>query len=87
VHKEVTEKGYSFKTVSIYVVSVDLSSKSRSVTLEQPAKDIDTIKRNVRLLLEKYLAEFPIEIRRVGVRVSGFSKEEPKQKQLSFFFG
>ena len=30
VYKEVTEKGYSFKTVSIYVVNVDLSSKSRT---------------------------------------------------------
>lgn len=87
VHKEVTDKGYSFKTVSIYVVNVDLSGKSRSVTLEQPAKDKETIKRNVRLLLEKYLAESPMEIRRVGVRVSAFSKEQPQQKQLSLFFG
>jgi nucleotidyltransferase/DNA polymerase involved in DNA repair len=65
---------------------VDLSSKSRSVTLEQPAKDKETIKRNVCLLLEKYLAESTLEIRRVGVRVSGFNKEVPQQKQLSAFF-
>ncbi|XHH08878.1 MAG: DNA polymerase IV [Candidatus Bathyarchaeia archaeon] len=87
VYKEVTEKGYSFKTVSIYVVNVDLSSKSRSVTLEQPSKGKEVIKRNVRMLLEKYLAESPLNIRRVGVRVSGFSKEQPQQKQLSAFFG
>lgn len=86
VFKEVTEKGYSFKTVSIYVVNVDLSSKSRSVTLDQPAKDKEAIKRNVSVLFEKYLAESPLEIRRVGVRVSGFSKELRQQKQLSFFF-
>jgi len=87
VYKEVTEKGYSFKTISIYVVNVDLSSKSRSITLEQPMKDKESIKRNVRLLFEKYLAESSLEIRRVGVRVSGFSKEQPQQKQLSSFFG
>jgi DNA polymerase IV (DinB-like DNA polymerase) len=87
VFKEVSEKSYSYKTVSIYVVNVDLSSKSRSVTLEQPAKDKETINRNVRLLFEKFLSESPMEIRRVGVRVSGFSKEQPQQKQLSFFFG
>jgi DNA polymerase IV (DinB-like DNA polymerase) len=86
VYKEVAEKGYSFKTVSIYVVNVDLSGKSRSVTLEQPAKDKDTIKRNVRMLFEKYLTESPLEIRRVGVRVTGFSKEEPRQRQLTTFF-
>jgi DNA polymerase IV (archaeal DinB-like DNA polymerase) len=87
VYKEVTAKGYSFKTISIYVVNVDLSSKSRAITLDQPAKDKETITHNVRMLFEKYLTEFPLEIRRVGVRVAGFSKEETKQKQLSSFFG
>jgi nucleotidyltransferase/DNA polymerase involved in DNA repair len=68
------------------VVNVDLSSKSRSVTLEQSAKDKETIKRNIRMLFEKFLAESPLQVRRVGVRVSVFSKEEPRQKQLSSFF-
>lgn len=86
VSKEVSEKGYSFKTVSIYAVMVDLSSKSRSITLDQPAKDKETITRNVRALFEKFLAESPLDIRRVGVRVSSFSKEEPQQKQLTSFF-
>jgi len=86
IHKELTEKGYSFKTLSIYVVNVDLSGKTRSITLEQPAKDRETILRNVRMLFERFLDESSLEIRRVGVRVAGFSKEEPKQKQLSSFF-
>ncbi len=86
VFREVSEKGLSFRQVGIYVVMTDLSSKSRMVTLEQPAKDIDTIKRNVRSLFEKFLAESPLEIRRVGVKVSRFSKEEPQQRQLTSFF-
>jgi hypothetical protein len=86
VYREVTEKGYSFKTVSIYMVNVDLSGKTRSVTLEQPAKDKETIRRNVRMLFERYLAESPLDLRRVGVRVAAFSKEEPKQKSLTSFF-
>jgi DNA polymerase IV (archaeal DinB-like DNA polymerase) len=86
VYRDVTKRGVSFKLVSIYVVNVDLSSKSRSVTLEQPAKDKETIKRNVRGLFEKFLVESPLEIRRVGVRVSAFSKEEPRQKSLTSFF-
>ena len=45
VSKEVAEKNLSFKQVAIYVVLTDLSCKSRSVTLEQPAKDTETIKR------------------------------------------
>ncbi len=87
VSKEVSERGYSFKTVSIYAVMVDLSSKSRSITLDQPGKDKETISRNVRGLFEKFLAESPLDIRRVGVRVSGFSKEERQQKQITSFFG
>lgn len=87
VYREVAEKSYSFKTISIYVVNVDLVSKTRSVTLEQPARDKDVIKRNIRVLMERYLAESPLELRRVGVKISGFSKEQPQQKQLSSFFG
>jgi DNA polymerase IV (DinB-like DNA polymerase) len=86
VYKEVTEKGLSFKLVSIYAVNVDLSSKSRSITLEQPAKDKETIRRNVRGLFERFLAESALAVRRVGVRVSGFSKDESRQKQLTSFF-
>ncbi len=86
IYRELTEKNYSFKTISIYVVNVDLSSKTRSITLEQPAKDKDTILRNVHTLFERFLYESTIDIRRVGIRVTGFSKEEPKQKQLSNFF-
>ena len=83
---EVAQKNLCFKQVSIYAVLTDLSCKSRSVTLEQPAKDPGTIKKNVKDLLEKFLAESPLELRRVGVKVSGFSREEHRQKQLTSFF-
>jgi DNA polymerase IV (archaeal DinB-like DNA polymerase) len=86
VFSEVAEKNLNFKTVSIYMVMTDLSSKTRSVTLEQPAKDKETIKKNTKTLFEKYLAESKLEIRRVGVKISGFSRGEPRQKQLTSFF-
>jgi len=86
VAKDVSVRNLSFRQVAIYVVLTDLSSKSRSVTLEQPAKDKETIDKNVRDLFEKFLSETPLEIRRVGVKVSGFSREEPHQKQLTNFF-
>jgi DNA polymerase IV (DinB-like DNA polymerase) len=86
VFREVSEKNLNFKTVAIYVVMTDLSSKTRSITLEQPSKDKQAINANVRSLFEKYLAESTLEIRRVGVKVSGFSREEPRQKQLTQFF-
>ncbi|MGE5533594.1 MAG: DNA polymerase IV [Bacillota bacterium] len=85
VFKDLTERNLSFKLVSIYAVMVDLSSKTRSVTLEQPAKDKEKITKNVRSLFEKYLGESTLEIRRVGVKVSGFHREEPHQRQLTLF--
>ena len=48
VYKDLTERNLSFKQVSIYMVMVDLSSKTRSVTLEQPSKDKETITKNVK---------------------------------------
>jgi DNA polymerase IV (DinB-like DNA polymerase) len=86
VSKEVAEKNLSFKQVAIYVVMTDLSSKSRSITLEQPSKDKETIKKNTKELFDKFLGESQLEVRRVGVKVSGFSREEPRQKQLTSFF-
>ena len=86
VAKDVAMRNLSFRQVAIYVVLTDLSSKTRSVTLEQPAKDKETIKKNVKELLGKFLTETQLEVRRVGVKVSGFSKEEPQQKQLTSFF-
>jgi len=86
IFKEVAEKNLSFKIISIYTVMTDLSSKTRSITLEQPAKEKEAIRRNAKSLFEKFLGESRLDIRRVGVKVSGFSKEEPKQKQLTLFF-
>jgi DNA polymerase IV (DinB-like DNA polymerase) len=86
VAKDVAVRNLSFRQVSIYVVLTDLSSKSRSVTLEQAAKDKETIHRNVMDLFAKFLSETPLDVRRVGVKVSGFSREEPCQKQLTHFF-
>jgi len=86
VAKDIAERNLSFKQVAIYVVLTDLSSRSRSITLEQPAKDKETIKRYVKELLDRFLSETLLDMRRVGVKVSDFSREEPSQKQLTSFF-
>ncbi len=86
ISEELMEKNLSFRQVAIYMVMTDLSSKTRSTTLAQPAKNVETIKNSVKDLFEKFLNESQLEVRRVGVKVSGFSKEEPRQKQLTSFF-
>jgi DNA polymerase IV (DinB-like DNA polymerase) len=86
ISKELTEKNLSFKQIGILMVMKDLRSKSRSITLEQPARNPEIIKKYVKELFEKFLSENPVEIRRIGVKISGFSKQETHQKQLASFF-
>ncbi len=87
IYAEFTPKNLSYRQVGIVAIMTNLSGKSRSKTLEKPAKDKETIHKAARELFEKYLDETEQEIRRVGVRIAHFSKEEREQKQLTSFFG
>jgi DNA polymerase IV (DinB-like DNA polymerase) len=86
IHKEVVQRRISFKQVGIIAIMTDLSVRSRSQTLETATSDIDALRKTVRELFEKFLGESELEIRRVGVKISHFVKEETKQKQLTSFF-
>jgi DNA polymerase IV (DinB-like DNA polymerase) len=86
IHKEVVQRRISFKQVGIIAIMTDLSVRSRSQTLETPTRDIDALRKTVRELFEKFLDESELEIRRVGVKISHFVKEEAEQKQLTSFF-
>lgn len=86
IYTEFTQKNLSYRQVGIVAVMTDLSSKSRSKTLEKPAKDKETIRKAAKELFVKYLDESELELRRVGVKVADFSKEERQQKQLTSFF-
>ncbi len=87
VYGDLLERGVSFRQVGIVVILADLTSRSRSATLEQPSKSLDTLKKAVRDLLEKFLQESDEEVRRIGVKVSQLGKEEKAQKQLESYFG
>jgi DNA polymerase IV (archaeal DinB-like DNA polymerase) len=87
IYAEYTTKHLSYRLVGISAIMTDLSGKSRSKTLEKPAKDKETIHKAARELFEKYLAETELPIRRVGVRVGSFIREEKQQQQLTSFLG
>lgn len=55
VGKEVGLKDLCFKRVSIVAITTNLTTKSRSVTLGQPAKDVDMIKRVLEASLKSTL--------------------------------
>jgi len=87
IQREIVAKGLSFKQVGIIAVLSDLTVRSRMQTLEQPTKNLDTLRKTVRKLLEKFLEESEKEVRRIGVKVSQLAKEENSQKRLENYFG
>jgi len=86
IYNELVQKNLTFKQVSIMAIMTDLSIRSRSTTMEQTTRAPDVSKRVVRALLEKFLSEVDLEVRRVGIKVSQLVKEEKNQKQLTTYF-
>jgi DNA polymerase IV (DinB-like DNA polymerase) len=86
ISQELTQRDISFKQVGIIAIMTDLTAKSRMQTLEQPTRDLETLRRVARELFEKFLSDSTLEVRRVGVKVSQFTKEEKQQKHLTSFF-
>jgi len=87
VHSKLLQMGLVYRSVSIYVVAGDLSVHSRSKTFENPTSDLETFKKTVKELFEKFLNESDVEARRVGVKISILTKKEEQQKQITNFFG
>jgi DNA polymerase IV (DinB-like DNA polymerase) len=87
LHNIITDKKSTFKSVSIIVIAKDLSLYSRSKTIENSTDSLETMKKIVQELLDKFLSENPIEIRRVGVKLSGLLEIGKNQKQITSFFG
>ena len=86
IHKDVVQRNISFKQVGVIAIMTDLSVRSRSKTLETATRDVEVLRLAVRELFEKFLGESELEIRRVGVKISGFAKEEAEQRRLTSFF-
>jgi DNA polymerase IV (DinB-like DNA polymerase) len=85
IHAELVQQKLRFKQVGVIAVMKDISIRNRSRTLEKPTNDLDVLKRNAKELFEKLLKESDLEVRRVGVKVLGFTKDDDLQKQLSSF--
>jgi len=85
IHGTIVNEKMSFKTVSIIAILRDLSTHTRSKTLENPTNSLEVLNRSAKELLEKFFNETEGESRRVGVKVSNLSKEQTNQKQLTSF--
>lgn len=85
IHDTIMKEKLLFRTIGIIAVMDDLSTHTRSKTLESPSNNLELMFNIVRELFGKFLKETDREVRRVGIRVSNFTKEEIGQKQLTSF--
>ena len=85
VYSKLVERGLNYKSVGIVAVMTDLTVHSRSKTFESQMNQLDVIKKTVMELFERFLGESANDVRRVGVKVSGFGKQEKEQSSLTDF--
>ena len=76
VYRKLEMRKLSFKSVTFVAISTDFKIRTKTRMLEAPAKDSDAIKENARRLAKLFLAEHPVLLRRVGVRVANLVKEK-----------
>lgn len=86
VHERLMQRGLSFKSVGIVAVMKDLSIRTRSKTFESPTDEMAVLRGAVKELFEKFLEGSKVEVRRVGVRVSGLVRGREGQRRLTSFF-
>jgi DNA polymerase IV (DinB-like DNA polymerase) len=86
IQTEILQQGKKFKTVTVIGIMTDLTSRSKSKSLDNPTDDLELLKTTVKDLFEQYLQESTLKIRRVGVKISNFSKEQRTQKRITSFF-
>jgi DNA polymerase IV (DinB-like DNA polymerase) len=84
IHETLLSQKILFKTISLQAITQTMKMHTRSKTLELPTNSLSTIKSEIRLLLFSYLADNPENIRRIGLRISGFEKQAG-QKTLGEF--
>jgi len=87
IHERVVEQGLNFKAIGIVAIMEDLSIHARSKTLSGPTDDLEVIRKTSRELLEGFLEkESNLQLRRIGVKVSGLTMGQ-RQRQLTEFTG
>jgi len=86
LYNTIIGKRLIFKSISVIVIAKDLNHYTRSKTIEKSTNNLEIMKKIVQELLEKFLSENPVEMRRVGVKLSGLSNVEVDQRHITSFF-
>ena len=86
IQADILQQSKKYTTITIIAIMTDLTTRSKSKTLDNPTGDLELMKTTVKELFRQYLRESTVEVRRVGVKISNFSKEQKTQKQITSFF-
>lgn len=73
VHEKLAASSRSFKTITAIGVLIDLSTRTKSRSLETPLDDPTTLRGSILSLFEELGKSTGKDFRRVGIRVSGLS--------------
>jgi DNA polymerase IV (DinB-like DNA polymerase) len=84
VHGKLVSSGKSFRTITAIAILSDLSTKTKSKTIETPVNDIAILRESTLGLFDELSGAVNKDFRRVGIRVSGFTNVED-QTSLSEF--
>lgn len=84
VYRKLEARKLGFKSVTFVAISTDFKIRTKTHTLSAPAKDIETIRNSGFELARAFLAEHPVLLRRVGVRVSSLIEEKGQKTLMEF---
>lgn len=85
IHAIVIQQKLAFRTLTISAVMQDMGGHTRSRTLENSTSELETMKKVVKELFVGFLSETELDVRRVGIKVSGLVRGQEKQRQLASF--
>jgi len=85
VLEKLNEEKMECKSVNLIVILTDLSIHTKSMTLESPTKDFETIAERTKTLLERFVQSMPnAVIRRVGIRLSSLHRRTGQTDIVTF---
>ncbi|MCZ7398062.1 MAG: DNA polymerase IV, partial [Candidatus Methanoperedens sp.] len=71
-------------SITFVAISTDFKIRTKTHTVSAPAKDLETIRNTGFELARAFLAEHPVLLRRVGVRVSNLIEEKGQKTLMEF---
>ncbi len=89
ISKKLKASDLTCKTVGIIVITTGLKTKNRAKTLDVPTDSAEAMESSARALFETFFEESSAEVRRIGVKVTGFvaSTAPGDNTSLTDFFG